>query len=302
MTRSGHFHLVLTAGFPHNLHAVGLPPVATHDLYSEHADTIESVLAYTRRAHRLSADDGDEFSSWARLRLLEDNCAVLAKFEGLSSFKTFIVVVISRLFLDWRIKEWGKWRPTPRARRLGRVAVELERLCLRDGIEYGQAVQTLVSKGLAASEAECDAFWEQLRRRGGRRRVDIDDIPELPTLAVDAVAHDERQQRAKRAVEAMNASIAALPADDQMIFRLRYQDGVTVARIAKLIDADQKRLYRRFEQLESRLRAGILASGLTEDDVRDLFGGFDIEDEGDGGTENSGNGPSSVLNAGGARK
>lgn len=276
--------------------------MTTHHLYSEHADTIESVLAYTRRAHRLSADDGDEFTSWARLRLLEDDCAVLAKFQGLSSFKTFIVVVVNRLFLDWRIKEWGKWRPTPRARRLGRLAVELERLVLRDGIEYGQAAQTLISKGLAVSEDECDSLWEQLRRRGGRRRVDLDDVPELPTPAIDPVSNNERQQRAKRAVEAMHASIAGLPADDQMIFRLRYQDGVTVARIAKLIDADQKRLYRRFEQIELRLRAGILASGLTEGEVRELFSGFDVdEDEGDGGAGNSGNGPSTVLNAGGVR-
>lgn len=274
--------------------------MTTHNLYSEHADTIESVLAYTRRAHRLSADDGEEFSSWARLRLLEDDCAVLAKFQGLSSFKTFIVVVLNRLFLDWRIKEWGKWRPTPQARRLGRVAVELERLVLRDGIDYGQAAQTLISRGVATSEGECDGAWEQLRRRGGRRRVDLNDVPELPTPALDPVERDERQQRARRAIDAMNTAIAGLPAGDQMIFRLRYQDGVSVARIAKVIDADQKRLYRRFEQIQAQLRAAILASGLTETDLRDLFGAFEVDDE-DGGTGNGGNGPSNVLNAGGVR-
>jgi RNA polymerase sigma factor (sigma-70 family) len=302
MTLLGHFRLVLTAEFPHNLHAVGFPRVTTHKLYSEHADTIESVLAYTRRAHRLSADDGEEFSSWARLRLLEDDCAVLAKFQGLSSFKTFIVVVLNRLFLDWRINEWGKWRPTPRARRLGRLAVELERLVLRDGLEYGQAAQTLISKGLAVTEVECDGVWEQLRRRGGRRRVDLDDVPELPTPAHDPVERDERQLRARRAIDAMNVSIAGLPADDQMIFRLRYLDGVSVARIAKLIGADQKPLYRRFEQIQKQLRQGILDTGLSEEDVRDLFGGFDVDDDdADPGTGNGGNRPSIALNAGGPR-
>ena len=53
--------------------------MANTNLYSEHAETIEAVLAYPRRAHRLSADDGDEFSSWARLRLLEDDCANYAR-------------------------------------------------------------------------------------------------------------------------------------------------------------------------------------------------------------------------------
>ena len=115
--------------------------MAIQNIYSEHSDTIESVLAYTRRAHRLSADDGDEFSSWVRLRLLEDDGAILAKFRGLSTFKTFLVTVIQRLFLDWRIKEWGKWRPTADARRLGPVAIELERLVLRDHLEFERVEQ-----------------------------------------------------------------------------------------------------------------------------------------------------------------
>ena len=154
--------------------------MAAQNLYTEHADTIESVLAYTRRAHRLSADDGDEFSSWARLKLLEDDCAILRKFQGLSTFKTFLVTVIQRLFLDWRIREWGKWRPTAEARRLGPVAIELERLVLRDGIDFGQAAQTLVSKGTALSIDECDEVWAQLKQRPRRLRTGSDELVDLP--------------------------------------------------------------------------------------------------------------------------
>jgi RNA polymerase sigma factor (sigma-70 family) len=276
--------------------------VTTHDLYSQHADTIESVLAYTCRSHRLSADDGDEFSSWARLRLLEDDCAVLRKFGGLSSFKAFIVVVINRLFLDWRIKEWGKWRPTPMARRLGRLAVELERLVLRDRLEYGHATQLLISKGLAESERECDAVWEQLRRRAYRMRVSSELLLEVPSADPDPVAASERKQLMRRVVQAMHDAIAQLPPDDQLIFKMRYHDGVTVARIAKLIDAEQKRLYRRFEQIAQQLRAAILARGLSDDDIRGLFEGFDPDDDDDlsgSGSGNGGSGPSVSPNAGG---
>lgn len=284
------------------MRAAGLPRVASHNLYSEHADTIESVLAYTRRAHRLSADDGDEFTSWARLRLLEDDCAVLRKFGRMSSFKAFIVVVINRLFLDWRIKEWGKWRPTPMARRLGPVAVELERLVLRDRLEYGHATQLLISKGFAASERECDAAWEQLRRRAYRMRVSSDLLLELPSDVPDPIVVRERKQLMQRVVQAMNEAIAQLPPDDQLIFKMRYHDGVTVARIAKLIDADQKRLYRRFEQIEQQLRAGILARGLAQDDIRELFQGVDPDEDEDASGSGSGNGesgPSRSPNAGG---
>jgi hypothetical protein len=116
------------------------------------------------------------------------------------------------------------------------------------------------------------------------------------------VASTERKQLMQRVVQAMRDAIAELPPDDQLIFKMRYHDGVTVARIAKLIDADQKRLYRRFEHIQQQLRAAILARGLSDDDIRGLFEGFDPDDDDDGsgsGSGNGGSGPSVSPNAGG---
>lgn len=253
--------------------------MAIHNLYSEHSDTIESVLAYTRRAHRLSADDGDEFASWARLRLLEDDCAVLKKFRGLSTFKTFLVTVIQRLFLDWRIKEWGKWRPTADARRLGPVAIELERLVLRDHIEFEQAAETLVSKGTALSREECDRIWAELPRRPGRQRTGEQALDQVasPAASRDPIAVAEQVATAGKARLALADAIPGLTPQEQLIIRLRFQDGVTVARIAQLIGEEQKPLYRRIEQILGRLRATLTAAGVTAEEVRDLLGNPVVE-------------------------
>jgi RNA polymerase sigma factor (sigma-70 family) len=253
--------------------------VATNNLYSEHSDTIESVLAYTRRAHRLSADDGDEFSSWARLRLLEDDCAVLKKFRGLSTFKTFLVTVIQRLFLDWRIKEWGKWRPTADARRLGPVAIELERLVLRDHMEFDQAAQTLLSRGTAESREECDRVWGGLPRRPARQRTSeqaLDAIPS-PASSRDPVVAEEQAASADKARSALAHALPGLTPQEQLIIRLRFQDGVTVARIAQLIGEEQKPLYRRIDQILGRLRATLTSAGVTAEEVRDLLGNPVVE-------------------------
>lgn len=299
MTRTGHFRLVLTVEFPHNRHAVGLPRVTTHDLYTKYAETIETVLAFICRHKRLSADDAEEFAAWARMRLVEDDCAILRKYGGISSFKGFITVVISNLFLDWRIKEWGKWRPTRRAANLGPIAIELERLVLRDSVEYGQAVQLLVSKGVAGSDTECDDIWGQLRQKPRRRSTPLDSVDPPAPKFVDPLEHDARRSLAKRAIGAMHAAIALLPAQDQLVFRLRYQDSFTVARIAALIEEDQKRLYRRFDDIKARLKAAILASGISGDEMDDLFGefGFDFGDEDPSGSGNPGSGPSLSMNA-----
>lgn len=278
--------------------------MASHNLYSEHADTIESVLAYTRRAHRLSADDGDEFSSWVRLRLLEDDCAILTKFRGLSSFKTFLVTVLQRLFLDWRIKEWGKWRPTADARRLGPVAIELERLVLRDHIEFDQAAETLISKGIATSRDECDRAWAELPRRPARQRTGEQALHTVASSAMsrDPILVDEQLASAGRARVALADAIPGLSPQEQLIIRLRFQDGVTVARIARLIGEEQKPLYRRIEQILGRLRTTLTAAGVTAEEVRDLLGNPVVELGAifpEAGAGKAKVGPSTASNAGG---
>ena len=290
------FHIIRTrSGFPKR--------VATHNLYSEHADTIESVLAYTRRAHRLSADDGDEFSSWARLKLFEDDCAVLRKFQGISSIKTFLVTVIQRLFLDWRIKEWGKWRPSAEARRLGPVAIELERLVLRDQIDFDAAAATLVSKGTALSGDECDRVWAELPRRPGRHRAGEQVLESMPSPAAgDPVATEEHYASAGRARSALAEAIPGLTPQEQLIVRLRFQDGFTVARIAQLIGEEQKPLYRRIDQILGRLRVHLTGAGITADEVRELLGNPAVELGAVFPAESAGKakvGPSRSSNAGG---
>ena len=278
--------------------------MSTGDLYSEHAGTIESVLAYVRRSNRLTADAGDEFCSWARLRLLEDDCAILRKFRGLSTFKTYLVIVIQRLFLDWRGAEWGRWRPSTEARRLGPVAVELSRLVLRDHIEYEQAVALLVSKGIAASEKECDDVWAQLKKRAQRAFVDIDDADELSEDDEDPVEKEQRRQRAKAVRQALRSARAALPPGDQLILKLRLESGFTVARIARLQGMDQKVLYRRFEQIYRQLHKAMTASGISEDDMRAFVGQLDDDENGEKVGPIGGNGeigPSILPNAGGTR-
>ncbi|MCC7125331.1 MAG: hypothetical protein IT178_10820 [Acidobacteria bacterium] len=249
-----------------------MSPLVPEDVYATHAALIESVLAAVGRSHRLMRDDGDEFASWARVRLLDNDRAILRKFAGRSSLRTFLVTVIERLYLDWRNHEWGKWRPSSEARRLGEVAVELERLIGRDGWPFEQAVASLVSRGMAASAAECERAWTRLPRHPRRQRVDEEALTELAAgSAVDPIEEGDARARERRLVASLERAVAGLPEPDQVILRLRYWSGIKVSRIAGVTGDEPKALYRRFERLWDGLRERLEAEGVDRTAVADLL-------------------------------
>jgi RNA polymerase sigma factor (sigma-70 family) len=238
--------------------------VVPADLYTSHKDTIEAALAAACRSHRLAPDAADEFCSWARLRLLDHDQAILRKFEGRSTLRTFLLTVVQRLYLDWRNAEWGKWRPSAEAHRLGPVAIELERLVLRDRLSYSEAAQTLAARGLA-TEPACDAMWVRLPQRPRRRRVAEAALAGLPAhgQASDGVDEDEQDAEAQRVGEALERALLDLAPTDRVLIQLRYWSSFQVSRIARLTGEDQKALYRRFERLTAELKRSLGAQGVS---------------------------------------
>ena len=133
--------------------------MAAHDLYLSHRDVIERALASVCRRHHLAVPDAEDFSSSFHVHLMEDDCAILKKFQGRSSIQTYLVTVISHFFQDWRNARWGKWRPSAEAKRLGPVAVQLETLLVWDRVSFDAACELLKTQDAAtASRAELEAM------------------------------------------------------------------------------------------------------------------------------------------------
>src|SRR5258705_10650787 len=107
---------------------------------------IERAVAFACRRNRLDPNDAEEFAAIVNLKLVENDCAILRAYEARSGFATFISVVVQRMALDYRIHVWGKWHTTVGAKRLGPLAVELERLLHRDGRTLDDALVILVGK------------------------------------------------------------------------------------------------------------------------------------------------------------
>jgi len=252
------------------------PPTQTGEaLFLSQLDVIERVISFVSSRHHLPGADADDFASHVKLKLIEGDYAILMKFQGRSSLRTYLTIVIQRLLLDYRISAWGKWRPSAEAKRAGPIAIMLEQLMSRDGYGFEQACELLDTKHqVTATRAELEVMAGKLPNRT-RRRFESDDVlakvPSPQPAVDDVIAERERTATAARVAAALEVAMAGLDAQDRLVLALRFEDGRTVVEIASMLRLDQKGLYRRVERLLKELRNALHAQGIESAAVVEMF-------------------------------
>ena len=233
-------------------------------LYVEHLGAIVRIAESLCRRNGIHGADAEDFVSEVKLKLLQDDYAVLRKHRGTCSVQTFLTVVIANLFRDHRIKMWGKWRSSAEAKRRGETAVLLEAAIYRDSQTFDEACNTLSRNGrVKVDRAELRKILNEIPRRV--RRVDdgasVDDLP-ARSGADDGVIEHERDERLQAAKEALNRAVAQLAREDRLIIRMHYFEGLSVADVARGLGIDQKRLYPRLKKLLEELYTRLKGDGI----------------------------------------
>ena len=235
------------------------------------ADRIVGALA---RRHGLDKSNAEEFGSWARARIIENDYAMLAKFRGESSLSTYLTVCLAMLFREYRVAEWGRWRPSVAARRQGAVAIRLETLVRRDSLPLAQAGEILRTSGeTKLTDRELAGVLSKLPMRGPLRPVQTGEPSFEPidgARADDFVVLEESAAEGHAAHRALEGVLDELPAEDRVIVRMHYLEELSVADIARGLSLPQKPLYRRLERALKTLRAGLERVGISSDSIRGL--------------------------------
>jgi RNA polymerase sigma factor (sigma-70 family) len=243
------------------------------ELYRQHLTIIGQIALSVCRRNRVDDHDAEDFASDIRLKLCDDDYAVIRKFQGKSSFTTYLTVVINKAFLDHRRKVWGKWTPSSQAKRLGVVAVLLETLVYRDNCTFDAACQILEQKhGVTIDRRELRTMLAQLPRRSPRRFEGDEGLSVVasPDGADAQILSNERDDQLAAAEEALRSALGQLPDEDRAIIRMLYYEGLSVADIARGMHTEQKRLYPRIKLLLSSLRKTLKSQRISADVLDDL--------------------------------
>lgn len=280
--------------------------MSPEDLYLQNLGLIKRIAASVGRRYHLNPDEIDEFTQDVAVRLLDDNYGVIRKFENRSSFSTYLTTVIGRLFHQHRVEMWGKWRPSAEAKRLGDKAITLERLLTRDGYSFDEAVKILTTPaGTQYTETELEAIYAHLPHRNPRPMIiSTDTAPDVVAIesnAYDNAARSERRRLACELANAVNSEMHSMDPLDQLLLRERFTQARKVPDIARRLNMDQKKAYKRIEALCGRMRKSLEKAGLNGVEIGGLLNTdtdlqFDVLR---GESEINGPGPSNRSGGGG---
>jgi RNA polymerase sigma factor (sigma-70 family) len=246
-------------------------------VFLEHLSWINRVAAMTCTQHGVWGAEAEDFASLIHMKLIEDDYAAIRNFRGESSLRTYLATVVVRQFHDYRREQRGRWRISAAAERLGSPAGELEALIYRDGYALEQAGELLRTMGRTTlSDTELARLLDQLPRREPLRPVEVppdvlDGLPS-PSPTDRRVIEPETDALRRRVNQALARAMDRLPPEDRMIVRMHFQEGRTLADVARALNLKQKPLYRRVARLLETLRAYLRDEGVQGGDVNDLLG------------------------------
>jgi len=251
---------------------------------------IERVIRWVCARRCLRGADAEDFASVVKLRIIENDYEVLAKFEGRSSLRTYLTVVVNRIYLDFQIQRFGKWRTSAEAKRLGPTAERLECLLYRDGLTFEEASGVLASDPRVSERRDdLEKICGRLPHRGRRRESAATDPG--PPNGVDppalAIENADRQALADRLFAAVRRSLGGLPPEERLILRLHFAQGLKISEVSRALRLDQKTLYRRRDAVLRDIRSDLEAEGMGAAEAQDLLSNLDwdvafpIRDEGE---------------------
>lgn len=242
-------------------------------LFLKHLPWIERVARIACSKHSMWSEEAEDFASWIKLKLMEDDYAALRRFRGDADIKTYLAVVVTRQFHEYRRVRGGRWRASAAAERLGQVAKDLEALVYRDRYTLDQAAEKLRTEGRTElSDAELRRLLAQLPSHPRQRPTEVSADAVLEgvqgtSYADKELAETEADALRERVMSALHRVRSRLDPEDQEIVRMHFAEGRSLADVARALGLPQKPLYRRVEKLRRWLRAELGAEGVEETDV-----------------------------------
>ena len=240
---------------------------------TNNVDLIDHIVTSIARRRRLSAVDTDELRSATYLRLIDNDYALLRHFRGNSKLGTYLTVVIDRICIDFCAQRSGRRRPTAVARRLGPVAIALERMVFRDGFTFNEAAETLKACDVVSGTRTelYELLWRlwpgQLRRHQSYSLCDTEGWGNAETFT-----SREGEEGLERIRSTLLQVVGSLSERNRTLLDLRFGRDLPISAIAALLHENNSVVRRQLQRLVTELKRQLRDADITASDVNQIVG------------------------------
>jgi RNA polymerase sigma factor (sigma-70 family) len=192
------------------------------------------------------------------------------KVSGRAEFSTWLCAVVRNLCLDWHRKEYGRHRVFASVARRGVTDQLLFELVFSRGLSAAEARDELSLRGVELSFAAVEDKIRDLRScltsrqlwllSSGNTTLESIDNEEGTFRAepTDPAPDPEAVAALRETHQHVAAALASLTDSDRLLVRLRYQEGLTLQQVARLVGLkDAQTADRRLRDIIDHLRQGL---------------------------------------------
>ena len=221
---------------------------AWREFVSLYSPLIRHVVA----RHECERDRADECFEYICEALSDDGFRRLRSFrpDGPARFRTWLMAVVANLCRDWRRRQRGRFRPVRSVLRLPELDQQIFRHIFANGMSRKECVETLAPRFPTLTEdlvAETSARlfalltpqqrWQLSARPRDLARTAPDPEHEDDDEAWQPVAPGpgpDEQAAVLQEHQQLKDALARLVPEQRLLLRLRYEQGLTLAEVARL--------------------------------------------------------------------
>jgi len=251
-------------GLLHQLSSVDAGPawVAFLDRYSQLIMNVVNQFEYEQ-------DRINECFLFVCEQLNDDGFKRLLKFNtrGTAKFRTWLGAVVFNLCVDWHRKEFGRPTLLPAISALPAFDQSVYRLVIEQSMSKECCFQTLkadfpdITRDLIATSLSRvyslltpRQRWQVSVRNRGRKQVSADPLQGQVERLPDPGLGPETTAQSQQELEVLQCAMSRLPANQRLLLQLRFQQGLSLKKIAQLKQlGDANRTWRHIQAAISAL-------------------------------------------------
>jgi len=248
--------------------------------WKEFLERYSPLLLHIVRGHEHDEDQAAECFAYVCGALSDRQFRRLRSFrpDGPASFRTWLTAVVTNLCLDWRRQQHGRLRPIGAVAGLPELDQQVYYCMFARGMSRRQCLDSLASRFPDLTEptvAQISARifslltpqqrWQLSKRseRLARSHPDFADEDEPPPEEASAEPGPDDLAAELQERQRVQEALARLPPEQRLLLRLRYEQELTLAEVARL--TRQPDLFRANRKIQAALDAlaALMGAGPT---------------------------------------